>query len=307
MQEITNSGVKAHTAAALKALHQEAQLLEEQKLKAAASGSTASFAAAAAAADATAAAEDTSSSSTAADSSAAAAEAEAAEGEASPVLAPGAPTVTFIIKGDVQGSVEAVAQAVTAAAAGRAAVRFVYTGVGPLSMSDAYLAATTGARIVAFNLAAPSGDVDTALRSGKVEVMRHNVIYHLLDEVAAVIADAEAGGAAGGPAGLSEEVLGSALVMAVFPMIKNRQEVGKVAGCRVQDGTLSAAPGVVYRVVRDGQVLFEGPCSSLKQQRNAVSAVGKGNECGLALEEGAFADYLPGDIVQCVQRRTVRS
>jgi translation initiation factor IF-2 len=222
------------------------------------------------------------------------------------VLPPDAPTVTFIIKGDVQGSVEAVTQAITAAAAGRAAVRYVYAGVGPISPSDVNLAATTGARIVAFNIAPPTGDVDVALRNSRLEVLRHNVIYHLLDEVEAVITAAEAGGV-GGPAGLSEEVVGSALVLAVFPMLKNRQEVGKVAGCRVQDGTLSAGPGVVYRVLREGQVFFEGPCSSLKQQRNAVTAVNKGSECGVALDEGTFADYQPGDIVQCVQKRTTRS
>jgi translation initiation factor IF-2 len=59
--------------------------------------------------------------------------------------------------------------------------------------------------------------------------------------------------------------------------------------------------------LREGQVVFEGPLSSLKQQRNSVSAVGKGNECGVALDDGTFGDYQPGDVVQCVQRRTSRS
>lgn len=307
IQEIKTSGIKAHTASTLKVLHQEAHLIEEQKLKVAAGrGGAASLAAdtAAAAAASSDSLDDSSSSSDTAEAASSDLADAAADGV--PVLPPDAPTVTLIIKGDVQGSVEAVTEAVSAAAAGRAAVRFVYTGVGPISMSDVHLAATTGARIVAFNLVEPSGDVDTALRSSKVEVMRHNVIYHLLDEIAAVVSDAEAGGVSG-PAGVAEEVLGSALVMAVFPMIKNREEVGKVAGCRVQEGSLSSGPGVLYRVIRDGQVVFEGPCSSLKQQRSAVTAVGKGNECGVALDDGVFADYKPGDVLQCLQRRTVRS
>jgi translation initiation factor IF-2 len=301
IQEIKNAGIKAHAAADLKTLHAQAHLQEQQQLKAAAAGGIASGGTAAAGAQD---AEGLSADAEAAAAAAAAGEEEGAD--AAPALPPDAPTVTLIIKGDVQGSVEAVMDAVTAAAAGRAAVRFVYSGVGPISMSDVHLAATTGARLIAFNVPAPSGDVDGALRGSRVEVMRHNVIYHLLDEVAAVITAAEAGGAAG-PAGLSEEVVGSALVLAVFPMIKNRQEVGKVAGCRVQDGTLSSGSGVVYRVLREGEVVFEGPLSSLKQQRNTVSAVGKGNECGVALQEGSFSDYQPGDIVQCVQRRTTRS
>lgn len=297
IQEIKNAGIKAHAAADLKTLHAQAHLQEQQQLKAAAAGGVSSGGAAAASA------QDADEHSPEADAAAAAGEEGA---DAAPVLPPDAPTVTLIIKGDVQGSVEAVMDAITAAAAGRAAVRYVYSGVGPISTSDVHLAATTGAHLIAFNVPAPSGDVDSALRASRVEVLRHNVIYHLLDEVAAVITAAEEGGAAG-PAGLSEEVVGSALVLAVFPMIKNRQEVGKVAGCRVQDGTLSSGSGIVYRVLREGAVVFEGPLSSLKQQRNTVSAVGKGNECGVALEEGSYSDYQPGDIVQCVQRRTTRS
>jgi translation initiation factor IF-2 len=306
IQEIKNAGVKSHAASDLKTLHAQAHLQEQQQLKAAAGSSSSSGAASlAGAADHSTDAEEDGN--TPADSAAAAAAAVAAEAEdAGPVLPPDAPTVTFIVKGDVQGSVEAVLDAITAAAAGRAAVRYVYSGVGPISTSDVHLAATTGARIIAFNIATPSGDVEGALRSSRVEVMRHNVIYHLLDEVAAVITASEAGGAAG-PAGTLEEVLGSALVLAVFPMIKNRQEVGKVAGCRVQEGSLSSGSGVLYRVLREGHVVFEGPLSSLKQQRSAVAAVGKGNECGVALDEGTFGDYQPGDVVQCVQRRTARS
>lgn len=299
LQELKADGCKAHTSGDFWALREQAQKLAEQSLKGtSSSGSDATGDEAAAAAGAAGA------SGGAADVDDAAATAAAADGV--PVLPPDAPTVTFIIKGDVQGSVEAVSEAVTSAAAGRAAVRFVYSGVGPITTSDVHLAATTGAKIVAFNIPAPSGDADSALRNApSVEVMQHNVIYHLLDEVMAVVAAAEAG-AVGGASGVTEEVVGSALVMAVFPMIQNRKEVGKVAGVRVQDGTLSAGSGVVYRVLRDGQVVFEGPISSLKQQRNAVSAVGKGNECGVALAEGSFADYQPGDIVQCVSKRTVR-
>jgi translation initiation factor IF-2 len=290
IQDLRGSGFKAHTLAALKTLQQQSMTLEEQQLKGTA------------APDAAAAGSDADGAAAAAAGSDGDGDAAAAEG----ALPPGAPSLTLLIKGDVQGSVEAVEAAVQGAAAGRASVRCVYAGVGPITASDAHLAAATGARVVAFNLAPPAGDVDAALRGAHIEVLQHNVIYHLLDEVTSLIDAAEAGGA-GGQAGLAEQVLGSALVLQVFPMIKARQEVGQVAGCRVQDGSLSAAPGVVYRVLREGQVVFEGPCSSLRQQRNSVAAVAKGGECGLALGDGTFADWQAGDVVQCVTRRTVRA
>jgi translation initiation factor IF-2 len=300
IQEIKLGGIKSHSAADLKTLHLQAHKMDEAKLRAASSSSSM-------ATDPLAEADATTADPSSSPAAAAAVDAADADSEgAATVLPPDAPTVTFIVKADVQGSVEAVTDAIAAAAVGRAAVRFVFTGVGPISASDVHLAATTGARIIAFGVSAPAGDVEVAVRSSRVEVLRHDVIYHLLDEVTSVITAAEAGGAAG-PAGTSEEVVGSALVLAVFHMIKNRQEVGKVAGCRVQEGSLGSGAGVVYRVLREGQVVFEGPLASLKQQRNSVSAVGKGNECGVALDDGTFGDYQPGDVVQCVQRRTSRS
>lgn len=221
-----------------------------------------------------------------------------------PSLAPDAPIMTLVIKADVQGSAEAVRDAVTAAAEGKVHLKVVYCGVGPVSTSDVHLAAATGARLIAFNLRSLAADVDSALRAAKVELLQHRVIYHLLDEVEACIQQAEMG--VGGQGGIAEQVLGSATVLQVFPLVQSRKEVGKVAGCRVQEGSLQVNPGVVYRVVRDGEVVYEGPCTSLRQHKSDVSAVGKANECGVVLDEGKFGGYQPGDVVQCVQQRTTR-
>ncbi|KAF6248325.1 P-loop containing nucleoside triphosphate hydrolase protein [Scenedesmus sp. NREL 46B-D3] len=206
---------------------------------------------------------------------------------------------------DVQGTAEAVREAVAAAAAGKVHLKVVYCGVGSVSASDVHLAAATGARLVAFNLRPPAPDIDAALKASKVEVLQHRVIYHLLDEVEACILEAESGGA-GGQGSLAEQVLGSATVLQVFPLLQNRKEVGKVAGCRVQEGSLQVSSGVVFRVLRDGEVVFEGPCSNLRQHKNDVSAVGRAGECGVVLDEGRFGGYKLGDVVQCVQQRTVR-
>lgn len=221
-------------------------------------------------------------------------------------LPPDAPTVTVLIKADVQGSAEAVRDAVTAAGDGKVHVKVVYCGVGPVSLTDVHLAATTGAKLIAFNTRAPAPDIEAHLRDSNVELLQHRVIYHLLDEISSVIDAAEAG-AAGQSVSTVEEVVGSATVMQVFPLLQSRKEIGKVAGCRVEDGALQVNPSVVYRVLRDGEVVYEGPCSSLRQQKNDVSAVSKSNECGVVLDEGRFGSYKAGDIVQCVLQRTQRA
>jgi translation initiation factor IF-2 len=296
IRELQLAGFKSHTNSERKAMLQQSMQLEEEQLKQQAAGTqqaTASDAADAAAAD-----DESARAAVAADPDEGAAAAAAA-------LPPDAPVITFVIKADVQGSAEAVRDAVTAAAAGKVHLKVVYCGVGPVTASDVHLAAATGARLVAFNLRPPAADVDAALKTSKVEVLQHRVIYHLLDEVESCIAEAESG-VAGGQGSLAEQVLGSATVLQVFPLLQNRKEVGKVAGCRVQEGSLQVASGVVFRVLRDGEVVFEGPCSNLRQHKNDVTAVGKAAECGVVLDEGRFGGYQPGDVVQCVQQRTVR-
>lgn len=287
----------------LRAVKHQTGQLEEQQLKAAAAAAAGrihpSMAAAAAAASAAA---DSSSdeAATAADAGAAADEIAAAAAE----LPINAPVMSLVIKADVQGSSEAVRDAVMAAAAGKVNLKIVYSGVGPITSTDVNLAAATGARIVSFNLRAPAPEVDAAIKAAKLEVLQHQVIYHLLDEVTAYMDAAEAG--AGGATGMAEEVLGTATVLQVFPLLKNRKEAGKVAGCRVQEGSLQLNPGTVYRVLREGQVVYEGPCSNLRQHKQDVAAVGRNGECGVVLDGGRFGEFLPGDVLQCVQQRTTR-
>jgi len=186
----------------------------------------------------------------------------------------------------------------------------VFSGAGPVTSSDVNLAAATNAWLVTFNLPAPAGDVDAALRKTGVRVMSHKVIYHLLDEVGSFLEGAAGEAAAAG----QETVLGAAAVMQVFPLVVNGKEAGAVAGCRVSEGKLvrhwAAAGGadkqqaphrVVFRVVRDGEVVFEGPCSSLRRRKDVVDAIhGRGTECGVVLDEGRFEDLRVGDEVQCV-------
>eukprot|EP00882_Tetradesmus_deserticola_P022538 GHRQ01024455.1.p1 GENE.GHRQ01024455.1~~GHRQ01024455.1.p1 ORF type:complete len:350 (+),score=129.34 GHRQ01024455.1:97-1146(+) len=304
IRELQLGGFKRHTNSERMAMRQQSMQLDEEQAKQQAPGAQQ---AASDAADTAAAADDESSLAAAAGAADPAAAGVAADeaAAAAAVLPPDAPVITFVIKADVQGSAEAVRDAMTAAAAGKVHLKVVYCGVGAVSASDVHLAAATGARLIAFNLRPPAPDIDAALKTAKVEVLQHRVIYHLLDEVEACIAEAESGGA-GGQGSLAEQVLGSATVLQVFPLLQNRKEVGKVAGCRVQEGSLQVSSGVVFRVLREGEVVYEGPCSNLRQHKNDVSAVGKAGECGVVLDEGRFGGYKPGDVVQCVQQRTVR-
>jgi translation initiation factor IF-2 len=265
---------------------------------------------------------------------------------------PDAPVVPFIIKADVQGSAEAVRDAVLALPRrGTAAASVVLCGVGPASLSDAHLAAATGARLLAFNVRPASGDVEAAIRSARVRVLEHDVIYRLLDDVRELLEREGGGGGEGGGDGASsgafdgssspgerEVVVGSGTVLQIFPLLRKGKNVGTVAGLGVDSGSLvrsdaagSAAaaaaagaalnnnaakgaglpPGtqvvrVEYRVLRDGEVIAAGlPCSDLRRQKLDVESVGKGAQCGAALDGGnwggnASGGPKPGDVLECV-------
>jgi translation initiation factor IF-2 len=176
------------------------------------------------------------------------------------------------------------------------------------SASVRCLATATGALLLAFGLRPPPPDIDAALRQARVALHSSDVIYRLLDDLepefdAAVAAASGGGGAAGRrlASGGREQLIGEAAVLQVFPLLRGRREVGRVAGCRVGSGALEARSGLRYRVLREGEVLWEGPCSSLRVARDDVSSVPAGSECGVVLDGGAFGGFAPGDVLQCVQ------
>ncbi len=92
----------------------------------------------------------------------------------------------------------------------------------------------------------------------------------------------------------------------VFPLLRKGKAAGAVAGCRVSEGSIQrSAP--LFRVLRGEQVVYEGPCTNLRRHKLDVDAVGKSNDCGVVLGDGAFGDYRPGDVVQCVERVSRRA
>ena len=189
----------------------------------------------------------------------------------------------LVIKGDVQGSVEAISQALEALGTDEVAARIIHSGVGGITESDVTLAASSGAAIIGFNVRANAQARADAEQDG-IEIRYYNIIYNLVDDVKAAMS------------GLlsperRETMLGNATILEIF----NISKVGKVAGCRVTDGVVQRGANV--RLIRDNVVIHEGKLSTLKRFKDEVREVPAGQECGMAFEK--YEDMRAGDVIEC--------
>lgn len=189
----------------------------------------------------------------------------------------------IVLKGDVQGSVEAIQASLNKISSEEVRIRILHAGVGAITESDVSLAAASHAPVFGFNVRANSQAKDLA-ESSRVEIRYYNIIYDLLDDVRKALS------------GMltperRESMLGNARVLDVFKVSK----MGKAAGCLVTDGVVRRGAGV--RVIRDNVVLHEGSLSSLRRFKDEVKEVLSGTECGMAFEN--FQDVRVGDIIEC--------
>jgi len=196
----------------------------------------------------------------------------------------------LVIKGDVQGSVEAICAALEKLGTDEVAARVLHAGVGGISESDVTLAETSNAAIIGFNVRAHREARDAADRAG-IEIRYYNIIYNLVDDVKAAMAGLL------DPA-LREEMLGNAEILEVF----NISKVGKVAGCRVTDGRVERGANV--RLIRDNVVVHEGKLSTLKRFKDEVAQVVAGQDCGMAFE--GYQDMRAGDIIECYRVEEIK-
>ncbi|XP_063944521.1 uncharacterized protein LOC108210005 isoform X1 [Daucus carota subsp. sativus] len=199
-----------------------------------------------------------------------------------------------IVKADVQGSVQAVTDALKSLNSSQVLINVVHVGVGPISQSDLDLAQASGACIVGFNVRGPSGCVGTSATKAGVQIKVHRVIYHLLEDIGSLIVEKA-------PGTFETEVAGEGQVLNLFEVkgrSKAKGEGFKIAGCRVLDGQFSRSS--TMRLLRSGEILFEGSCVSLKREKQDVDTVGKGNECGLVLHD--WLDFQVGDVIQCLEQ-----
>ncbi|MGN6157573.1 MAG: translation initiation factor IF-2 [Devosia sp.] len=189
----------------------------------------------------------------------------------------------LIIKGDVQGSVEAIVASLNKLSTEEVSAQILLSAVGGITESDVTLASASNAIIIGFNVRANKQANDLATRDG-IEIRYYNIIYDLVDDVK------------GAMSGLlkperRETFIGYATIKEVFQITK----VGKVAGCQVTEGIVERGAGV--RLLRDNVVIHEGKLKTLKRFKDEVKEVPAGQECGMAFEN--YEDIRAGDVIEC--------
>jgi translation initiation factor IF-2 len=197
--------------------------------------------------------------------------------------------LNLILKGDVQGSVEAIVGSLKQLPQNEVQIRLLLSAAGEITQTDIDLAAASGAVIIGFNTTYASGARSAADEAG-VDVREYNIIYKLLEDIQAALEgllEPE----------LVEEPLGQAEVRAVFPVGR-----GAVAGCYIQNGKLIRNCKV--RVLRSGKQIFEGALDSLKRMKEDAREVNAGYECGIGIDK--FNDWTEGDIIEGFQMVTKR-
>ncbi len=196
----------------------------------------------------------------------------------------------LIVKADVQGSLEAILGSLEKLGTEEVAARILHAGVGGISESDVTLAEGFNAAIIGFNVRANKEAAAAAKRNG-IEIRYYNIIYDLVDDVKKAMSGLLA------PT-LRETMLGNAQILEIF----NISKVGKVAGCRVTDGTVERGANV--RLIRDNVVVHEGKLSTLKRFKDEVKEVQSGQECGMAFEN--YGDMRVGDVIECYRVESIQ-
>jgi translation initiation factor IF-2 len=203
----------------------------------------------------------------------------------------GSKDLPIIIKSDVQGSAEVLADTLAKLSDAKTRIKIIHSAVGAINESDVLLATASNAIIIGFNVRPDRNAADVAERE-KVDIRMHSVIYHVTDEIKKAMA------------GLLEPTfketrIGTAQVRETFKVPK----VGTIAGCMVTDGRITRQGDAQARLLRDNVVVWEGKLASLKRFKDDVSEVKSGFECGLGLQN--FNDVKVGDVIEVFQMERV--
>ena len=196
----------------------------------------------------------------------------------------------ILVKADVQGSAEAIVQALEKIGNDEIRSRVIHYAVGGINESDIGLATASGAVVLGFNVRA-SGQARSAAERAGIEIRYYNIIYDLVDDIKAAMSGKLA-------PELRETFLGNAKILEVFNITK----VGKVAGCQVTEGNVQR--GAKVRLIRDNVVIHEGTLSTLKRFKDEVKEVPVGQECGMAFEN--YQDMRAGDVIECFRVEKVQ-
>jgi translation initiation factor IF-2 len=192
------------------------------------------------------------------------------------------PVLNIVLKGDVQGSLEAIANSLNQIGSKKVDLNLIHTAAGSISENDVLLAAASNAVIIGFNTKTESSAASAAKREG-VQIKLFSIIYELIDQVKEAMAgllEPES----------REQVIGHAQVKKVFDLTK-----GIVAGCGVTDGRI--VRNARARLLRGRQPIYDGGFATLRHFQDDVKEVRSGFECGIRL--GDFNDYEVGDVIEC--------
>jgi translation initiation factor IF-2 len=193
--------------------------------------------------------------------------------------------LAVVIKGDVQGSVEAITASLNQLSTDEVKVRVLHAAVGGINESDVTLARASGGMIIGFNVRANPQARELARRD-HIDIRYYSIIYNVVDDVKAALSGMLA-------PSLREKFLGNAEIREVFNITK----VGKVAGCMVVEGVVKR--GAKVRLLRDSVVIHEGALKTLKRFKDEVREVKEGFECGMAFEN--YDNIQKGDIIECFE------
>ncbi len=204
------------------------------------------------------------------------------EGLAEQIKTAGVKELPIILKGDVQGSVEVIADLLTKLSGEKVKIKLLHSGVGAITETDVLLASASNAIIIGFNVR-PERKASELAEQEKVDIRLHSIIYELQDEIKKAMQ------------GLLEPVIketyrGRAEVRETFRIPK----VGTIAGCQVQDGTIKRDDEV--RLLRDNVVVFKGKIGSLRRFKDDVGEVRNGQECGIGIQN--YGDLKVGDVIE---------
>ena len=191
--------------------------------------------------------------------------------------------IPIVVKGDVQGSVEAILQSAHNLGTDEVSVRVLHSGVGAINESDVTLAQASGAMLVGFNVRA-NAQARRLSESEGTDIRYYAIIYDLVDDLKSMLSGMLA-------PQIRETFLGNAAIKEVFNITK----VGRVAGCEVTEGVVRRGSSV--RLLRDDVVIHEGKLSTLKRFKDEVREVTQGFECGMAFEN--YQDLKAGDVIEC--------
>ena len=198
----------------------------------------------------------------------------------------GQQVLNLLIKADVQGSVQALSQALVALSNDDIRINVIHSGVGGITESDANSAVASKATVIGFNVRADAS-ARRIIESNGVDLRYFSIIYDVIDQVKQV-----ASGLLG--VEIREEIIGIAQVRDVFRSSK----FGAVAGCMIIEGVVKRNKPI--RVLRDSVVVFEGELESLRRFKENVEEVRNGTECGIGVK--AYNDVKPGDQIECFER-----